>query len=180
MSTVLPQVEKGQKNWRKVVLGVAFTIGGILFWFSLVGNPLDELALIQRGKVAPGFIVDTWEEAESGDEGGTIWFSAAIYEYRLPDGRDFKGVSDGSGRLKDELRGLTEPHPIEVEYLPDDPNVSRIKGDGCQSVTEWLWRKAGLGTLLLAMFVAVGVCMLYGGLRGSRHRSVRPGDRAEK
>ena len=147
--------------------GILLTVGAFWLWYFLIGLPLDDLALIQRGKVVPGFIVDTWEdvEVESRREGGTTWSSAAIYEYRLPDGRDFKGVSKGSSRLKDELRYLTEPLPIEVEYLPDNPNVSRIKGDGCQSVTEWLWRKVGLGGLFLLAFLAPGFIYLRDGVR---------------
>ena len=159
--------EKRQKGWGEIVWGVMFLVGGPWLLFMLSGSPLDELALIQSSKVTPGFIVDTWEDYDDADYGETLWHHGAIYEYRVPDGRDFKGVSKGSGRLKDEFAHLTEPYPIEVEYLPDNPDISRIKGDGCQTVPEFLWRKIGLGTLLLLIFVGVGVYYLYSGLRGS-------------
>jgi hypothetical protein len=146
--------------------GVVFCVGALWFWHYLVGNPFDELELIRRGHTVPGFIVDTWEEVESGDEGGTHWLHGALYTYRMPDGQEFtQRTKESSGRLKPELQDLTQPVPIEVEYLPDNPAVSRIKGDGSPNLFDWLWRKIGLGTLLLALFLAPGLGMLRTAIR---------------
>jgi hypothetical protein len=146
--------------------GFLLLLGAFWFWYSLVGNPFDDLALIRRGHTVQGFIVDTWEDAESGDEGGTQWLHRAIYKFRLPDGREFmQRTKDSSGRLKAELRDLAQPFPIEVEYLPDNPAVSRIKGDGSPNLFDWLWRKIGLGSLLLALFLAPGFAMLRSAVR---------------
>jgi hypothetical protein len=148
--------------------GVLFVVGGAWLWYILVGNPFHDLALICRGETVPGYITDTWEDAESGDEGGTLWFHGVEYDYTLPDGREFTQTSSGDGRLKDELRDLRQPYPIEVEYLPDDPDVSRIKGNGSPTIFDWVWRKAGLGSLLLAMFVAPGISVMRDGIRKYR------------
>jgi len=146
--------------------GAVFIVWAIWFWHSLVGNLFDEFALICRGQTTHGFIIDTWEDAESGDEGGTHWFHSVVYTYQLPDGREFtQSTNSRHGRLKSELCDLARPFPIEVEYLPDDPSVSRIKGDGSPSVFDWLWRKIGLGGLLLAIFLAPGIAMLRDGIR---------------
>jgi hypothetical protein len=76
-------------------------------------------------------------------------------------GREFKNrTRAGTGRLKPKFQDLTQPVPIEVEYLPENPAVSRIKGDGSPTVLDWLWRKLGLGGLLLALFLAPGCMML--------------------
>lgn len=144
----------------------ALIVGAMWFWHYLVGNPFDEFALISRGHTTDGLIVDTWEDAESGDEGGTHWFHGAIYTYRLPDGREFtQRTKNKRGHLRSDLRDLARPFPIEVEYLPDDPSVSRIKGDGSLSVFDWIWRKIGLGSLLLALFLAPGITMLRSAIR---------------
>ncbi len=141
--------------------GVLLLLGASWFWHSLVGNPFDDLALIRRGYTTQGFIVDTWEDAESGDEGGTQWFHGAKYKFRLPDGREFtQRTKDGSGRLKTEFRDRAQAFPVEVEYLPDNPAVNRIKGDGSPNFLDWLWREFGLGSLLLALFLAPGFAML--------------------
>lgn len=141
-------------------------VAAMWFWLHLVGNPIHELVLIQQGQSVLGSIVDTSEDVESGDEGGMHWTHAAIYTYRLPDGRKFTArTKDKSGRLKDQFRDLKQPYPIEVEYLPHNPAVSRIKGDGCQSVFEWLWRTVGLGGLLLAVLLSPAYLVLWHAIR---------------
>ena len=157
---------------RSGLWGVALLLGAFWFWLGLVGNPLDEFALICRGQTAQGFIIDTWEEAEggSGEDGGTQWFHGGIYTYRLSDGREFtQRTKERSGRLRSDLRDLVRPFPVEVEYLPDEPAVSRIKGDGSSNVFDWLWRKIGVGGLLLALFLAPGIFIL----RSAAHDLIR-------
>lgn len=152
--------------YKSILWGLLLIIGACCFWYSIVGNPLNELALIRRGQIAPGHIVDTWEDVGEDDEGGDHWLHGATYTYRLPDGREFtQETLAGSGRLKEEFRNLEEPYPVEVEYLPDNPSVSRIKGDGSDTVTDWLWRKLGLGSLLLFMFLSPGITLLRNGVR---------------
>lgn len=149
--------------------GVLFMVGGAWLWYIMVDNPFDDLALICRAETVPGFIIDTWEEVDTGDEGGTYWSHGATYKYTLPDGNEVtQNTGFSSGRLKDELRDLEQPYPIEVEYLPDSPDVSRIKGSGSPTIFDWVWRKAGLGSLLLAMFVAPGISVLRDGIRKYR------------
>jgi len=146
------------------ICGVVAMIIAFWFWLSLAGNPFDDMALILWGKTTRGSIVDTWEDAESGDAGGTIWAHGATYKYRLRDGREFTQRTEGSGRLKAEFRSLTQPFPVDVEYLPGDPTVSRIKGAGSPNLFDWLWRKVGLGGLLLAAFLSPGYIVLRNAL----------------
>lgn len=154
---------------KTMICGVLFVLGGCWFWYHLVGNPLDELALIRRGQTVPGSIIEAWEDAEDGSAGGTKWYHRAVYEYRMPGGLEYKQhTKDLPGRLGGDLGELKQPYPIEVEYLPDNPALSRIKGNGCQSVGEWLWRKAGLGIFLLALFLSPGIAMFLRGARDLR------------
>lgn len=140
--------------------GVLLLLGMFWFWHFLAGNPFDDLALILKGHTVPGFVVDTWEDVES-SETGAHWFHGAVYTYRLSDGREFtQHTRIKSGRTKLEFTDINEPVPIEVEYLPDNPAVSRIKGDGSPTLFDWLWRKLGLGGILLVMFLAPGFAML--------------------
>ena len=159
---------------KTILWGVALILGACGFWYGLVDNPLNEFALIQRARLAHGFIIDTWEDVEDG-EGEDYWHHRAMYKYRLPDGREFtQSTKDSPGRLKDEFRNLQQPHPIEVEYLPEDPSISRIKGCGSDSISDWLWRKVGLGTLLLAWFLSPGIVLLRNGVRDFKKRSRHP------
>lgn len=132
--------------------GVLAIVAACWFWLYLAGNPVDELALIRRAQIAAGSLVDTYEN-ELEDNRGRVYLSdVGVYTYRVPDGREFKTTTRvPTGQLKERQ---------EVEYLPDNPAVSRIRGDGCRSVVEWLWRKVGLGGLLLALYVSPGVVLI--------------------
>ena len=155
-----------QKNllpdWAKYAIWGVLWIGGVCwFWYGLRGNPLDELALIQRGETTLGFIIDTWEDVEDSDDGRALWSHGAIYTYCPPGEREFtQHTEEGSGRLSPELRNLTCPYPIEVEYLPDRPAISRIKGSGHNNILSWLILRIGLGGLLLILFSIPGIGLL--------------------
>ncbi|MEN6426694.1 MAG: DUF3592 domain-containing protein [Phycisphaerales bacterium] len=151
--------------------GVLLLLGACWFWWHEAGNPLVELALIRNGLAAPGLITDAWEDVEEDDKGGDHWFHSVVYTYRLADGREFTGKVHGRGRLRDDIArytSLNRTYPITVEYLPPDPSVSRIKGSGCQSYVEWLWRKMGVGLILLALFCSPGVYLILHAVRDAR------------
>lgn len=167
-TTKLKSHELKECAWT-IVWGIFALLVAFWFWHYLVGNPFDDLALIRRGSVVSGFIVDTSGDAEMGDRGGTLWLHRVVYTYRLPDGREFtQSTKDRSGPLNEELRNLAQPYPVEIEYLPDNPSVSRLKGERSDSVLDWLWRKAGLGGLLLMLFLRPGWVLLRNGFRDIR------------
>ena len=160
---------QSRESIKTILWGVAWIAGACGLWYWLAGNPLDELALIQRARIAPGAIVDTWEDVDEDDEGQDLWSHGATYTYRLPDGRELtQSTQNKPGRLRDEFVDLQQPYPVEVEYLPEDPTISRIKGDGSDSLSEWLWRDVGLGGLLLAAFLLPGIGLLRNGVRDLR------------
>ena len=146
--------------------GVLWILGGCWFWCYLAGNPLDELALIRRAQVATGSLVETHEHEEEDDRGHVYLSDVGDYAFRVPDGSDFKASTRvPTGDLKEQE---------QVEYLPDNPAVNRIKGDGCQSITEWLWRKVGLGSLLLTLLAGPGIVLLRHGVRDIRRTTEGP------
>jgi len=96
---------------KTVLLGLLLLTGGLWLWIYLLGNPINELALIRRGVTAKGFITD---------------HSVSYYEFWLPNGQMVKGET---GAISYYMPG----HVVEVEYLPDNPAVNRIMGDGCST-----------------------------------------------
>lgn len=149
--------------------GLALTVAAIWFWLYLVGNPIHDLRLMLYGRTTPGHIIDAWEDVNDGSKGEAYWSHGAAYTYRLPDGRELKGrTGSRPGRLGTELTSLDKPISVEVEYDPDDPSLSRIKGSGSQSITEWLLRKVGLGAFLLFLLLLPGGTLIRTGLRGLR------------
>ena len=156
---------------KTIFWGILLILGACWFWHHLCGNPFAELALIRHGRVTSGFIVDAWEVVTEGDTGQTIWSHGATYTYTLPDGRTFtQRTRDASGRLRDEFQNLQQPRAIKVEYLPDNPSISRIKREGNDSLGEWLWRKVGLGGLLLAALLSPGVVLIRSGIHSCRKK----------
>jgi hypothetical protein len=124
---------------------------GLLVWYVRGGNSLNELALIRRAQVASGSLVDTGEYEQEDYRGHVYYSDVGVYAYRLSDGREFKTCARvPTGQLEEQE---------DVEYLPDNPAVSRIAGDGCQTVTGWLCRQVGLGVFCV-VFAIPGIALL--------------------
>ena len=146
---------------KTVLLGLIFLAGGFHFWLWMVGNPFNDLALIRRGVTTRGVITDFQEEVEEVENAGRgklVNIRYATYTFQSADGRTITGhADDHRAALPDYLKS------IEVEYLPDDPTVNRIKGasSNCLTISDWLLRKVGAGGILLVMFLAPGMVILY-------------------
>jgi hypothetical protein len=146
---------------KTIAWGVLWLVGACWFWWHEIGgNPLNELALIRRAQVTTGSLIDTYEHEQEDDRGHVYFSDVGVYAYRVPDGREFKTLTRVPTGQLEERR--------QVEYLPDKPAVSRIKGHGCQTVTDWLWRKVGLGSFLLLLICSPGICLIQTGLRGTK------------
>jgi len=142
---------------KKLVWGAIYILGVCWFLYSQCGNPLDELALINGAKITTGSLVDIREHEQEDARGKVYYSNLGVYSFRLPDGREFKTITrKPSGTLHQR---------ITVEYLPENPSVSRVQGDGCRSVMEWLWRKFGLSILIFAVFISPGIYLLADGFR---------------
>lgn len=75
------------------------------------------------------------------------------------------GTDIKRGRLRAELVDLEAPLPVEIEYAPLAPSINRIKGDGSQTVFEWLLRKVGAGGLLAILLASPGIVLIRDGIR---------------
>ena len=127
---------------RSAVTLVLLLVFGVWIWANPGRlNPIDELSLIRHGQGARAVLVNVDER----DTDDGVPFDIGTYSFRSPDGRDFNTFSETArGSLKQEL---------EVEYLPDDPRVNRIKGDGIDDVSMWLWHRLGGGALILLLLI---------------------------
>jgi hypothetical protein len=162
---------------KTMVWGFALVACAVWFWLHLTGNPIHDLRLMIWARTAPGHVVDTWEDVEDGDDGRVQWTHGSTYTFRLPDGHEVEAATGTrSGRLRPEFAKLEKPLPVEVEYDPADPLISRLKGDGSQSLVEWILRKVGLGGLLLVLFMSPGVKLIFDGVREFRAGSRMEGD----
>jgi len=147
-------LDKYRESTKTIIHGILIFIGGILFWYHTVGNVFDELSLIQNAKITTGTLESTYEEENEDDRGKVHISEVGVYSFHIPDGRKFYTRTYNPFDKS-----------IEIEYLPDNPSVNRAKGDGCQSITEWLWRKIGFGGLFLVLVISPGFVLIKNGVK---------------
>jgi len=156
-------------EWKNVLLIIVLLGIGTAFLYSGIADSWDEYQLIQKGNIVDGFITSTWEDAEDADSGGLIWSHGATYTYQLPDGRNFDGTLYGEGRLKTEFLYLSQPYPIEVTYLLDNPSVSRITNDLPDNVLGVLYKQIFPYWVFTFTFFILGFYVIWRVIRESRH-----------
>lgn len=129
---------------------------GYLLWQS----SRDELAMIDHAKVVPATLVDVGvasydpRDGEGGAEGR--------YTYRMLDGTE--GTISKTYDSVDQIPGYENDEILEVEYLPEKPEVKRVKGTGSHSTGEfrfWL----GFKYLLIAIWFIVSGAFFVGAVR---------------
>src|SRR5436853_945265 len=98
----------------------------VVFGYWLWQSSHDELAMIDHAKVVTATLISTSAathvDPRDGDSGG----ARGEFSYRLPDGGEGL-VTRGYDHLDDI------PEVVQVEYLPEKPEVKRIKGTGSDS-----------------------------------------------
>jgi hypothetical protein len=129
---------------------------GYMMWQS----SRDELAMIDHAKVVPATLVDVGiasHDPRDGDGG-----AEGRYTYRMLDGKE--GTIDKTYDSVDQVPGYENDEILEVEYLPEKPEVKRVKGTGSSSTGEfrfWL----GFKCLLLLIWFVVSGAFFVGAVR---------------
>jgi|WetSurMetagenome_2_1015567.scaffolds.fasta_scaffold191473_1 hypothetical protein len=154
-------VEKYREPIKTFIWSAALIIFALLFWYHIVGSPFDEFALIQKAKLATGILIDSYE-VDTGDERGNV-YDVGVYKFSLPDGRKFKAFTKNSSGEREE----------QVEYLPSNPSINRIKGEGCQSIIEWVEIKIIGGGILLAIFLSPGFILARNGIKEIKNIQIK-------
>ena len=144
----------------KIIIATLILLGvGSSFSYAVVSASWHKYLLMQGGETTLGYIIDAWEDVADVERGSVRWFHGATYTYQLPDGQEFTGKLDGEGRLEPKFRSLTQPYPVEVTYLPNNPAVSCISADLPDNILE-IFRHSPLHYLLAALFLGLGFYLL--------------------
>ena len=157
---------------KQCIYGVAALVVAIWFVSYMVKvNPYHEYQLITNSKIANGFITNVEEyedevEAPEAQGGGSAMVTVDIYDYNFTT-QDGKVINDRSSDLGYMQDFKSKPLPIQVEYLPDNPKINRVKDETsqCKTLGEFIWRKLGLGGLLLIMFCSIGYTLIKNGIK---------------
>ncbi len=152
--------------------GVIASIVASWFVFYLTGgNPFHEYLLITKGLTTNGFIINSKEYEDEVDVpdsqgGGSEPVTVENYEYTFStqDGKVINNWSSDLGYIKN-FTG--RPLLIQVEYLPDSPEINRVKDETsqCKTIGEFVWRRLVLGMLLLLMFLSIGFTLIKVGIK---------------
>ena len=161
-------------QWKTITAVLVLFVIGSVFLYGGIANAWDDYKLMSKGQIVQGFITETWEDVEDSESGGSIWYHGAIYMYQLPDGRELEGNLNGEGKLKPEFRNLTQPYPIKVTYLVDNPAVSRITNDLPDSTPSLLRDQIYPYGLFSAIFLFIGFYILWKIVRGLKHAPEDP------
>lgn len=149
---------KGRPNWTRW-FGVLWLVGICWLGYNAISRGLVRGTLILEGQTVPGLIIETWREvtATNDETNKIIYDHVAKYKYRVPDGREFTEDTFISNKLRKKIANEgVWPYPIEVQYLPSDPTVSVIKGEG-HSIVGWLFGEIGILIIFLCILSIPGI-----------------------
>ena len=143
---------------RNIVIGLTIPIVGTWIWFNSSNQPFDEYLLITNSQTVKGFITEVEEQSEiveynDGRSADLLYFYYYKYNFTLPNGKIITNGGKENGTPPDYLVDVTiKPHPVEVEYLSDDPEINRLKGLPSRNKTiyEWLQHDVFIGVIILA------------------------------
>lgn len=159
---------------KSIIIGLAIPIVAVWLWYnSSNNNPTNEYLLITQSKTTEGFITNAGEreeevEPDNGPSGIKYSFSYD-YTFRLPNGKIISayGVEDGS-RLPDDMHDLAiKPYKVEVQYLPDNPEVNRVKDFLWHNSTVYEWFRFNilLGVIILIVCSYFGYLIIKAGIK---------------
>ena len=151
----------GDSPVKAALWGVAFLAGGALMCKAFIGNPMNDLALIRESRVTDATLMETAEFDGEGERGQYYEGVNGAYQFAV-NGKDYFALSTQSHSSFDPV--------AQVQFLERDPSINRMKGDGVQTIGEWLWRKAGLGLILAGIFMTPGIVQLRAAYRAHRQR----------
>ncbi|MCX6350871.1 MAG: hypothetical protein NTX03_03305 [Bacteroidetes bacterium] len=155
------------------VLGTLALIIAIAFWQGMLEiNPYHEFLLITKATTVKGFITHSEEEeddVESETQGSRRSFIIYYdYTFTTKKGEIIKDhASDRSPKSGYLQEANATPLPIDVEYISSDPQIHRIKDMTGQANTlfDFLWRRIGLGIILLLVFCGIGFEIIKNGIK---------------
>ena len=104
----LLQRKEQRVSYKTIFWGIVWIVGGFLLWYHVVGDPFDEIALIQGAQIASGILSDQYEDEQEDDRGHVYFSDIGIYTFQTPDGREYKTHTQvPSGQLEENWKSNT-------------------------------------------------------------------------
>lgn len=159
---------------KSIIIGLAIPIVAVWLWYnSNNNNPINEYLLITQSKTTKGFITNAEEYEEEVDQdsgpSGIKYSFSYDYNFRLANGKVIyaHGSEDGS-HLPDDMQDVSsKPYEVQVQYLPNNPDVSRVKNFlwHNETVYEWFRFNILLGLIILIVCLYIGYLIIKPGIK---------------
>lgn len=161
-----------REEWKTLLVALVSLAIAAYLTYSSVDSIIEGNELNYKGEIANGWITDTMEDWDETDYGQSVVSHGVTYEFRLPSGQIIEGSYYDRGTIDNDSRLYQEGHTInwnavEVEYLPNNPSVSRIKGSDDDTLAE-LIRHETEHIFITLIPLAIGVYLLVTSIRDVR------------
>ena len=157
---------------KRILTDCCIPIGVYLTWLFSTYNPIDDFRLITDSSIAKGKIISAKNESgdiEIADNGRTSEQSYYDYTYSfvLTDGKTMRSTGSERGNMPEYLIDSDMPVSVDVEYLSDNPVVSRVKGMSNHETTvlQWIRHNMVLPTIIILVLCYCGYISLRNGLK---------------
>ena len=149
----------------QIFWGFLAIILAVLFVWKIAGNPYYEYLLVTKGITTKGEITDVSVDVQENDAGGNTYFYDYTYKFTLPNGEAIQSKADFSSGSPRSINDSTYPFPTDIVYLESNPRINRVKNALSKNIGEILWRKVGLGLLLLVLFGSIGFVFIRNAIK---------------
>lgn len=157
---------------KNICYGVLWLLGALFVAYMNGFNPAKDLALAVNSRTVSGTVTEAFDDVHEDSNGNEHEDFEATYVYELPSGRKYKQTSTSD--FTDIFSADEQmPRAVEIEYVPEYPSVSRIKGTGSQSFNAWL-RTFAFQLVLLTILWLPGIAMIWVGYRDAVGRPLPP------
>lgn len=165
-------IDRSPKYYLIKSIGVGVLImGAYFFWLFNSGafsEARESYLMVTKDKITvSGKFIDTEEFEKEMGEGKTANAYGYKYSFKTKDGRIFEDTGWNYGEL---------PTNIEVEYISDNPNRSRIKGlwQNEETIGDWFEHQILLKLFVLIIFIFFTYIWVKGGITEYRKSEKTP------
>lgn len=151
-----------------IIIGISIPLVVALIWLFSKAGPINDYLLITKSTTTNGHITKVeldFEEVETND-GRSVdiaYFYSFEYNFKLPNGRVIKGYGTEFRDLGNNLLDKEVPFSVKIQYLAEDPQVSRVKGMASNDTTVLQWFRH---RMIVQSIIFLFVCYLgYTGIR---------------
>lgn len=128
--------------------GIAVIALGVLAFFILRGNPVNDFQLMTRGATLQGIAIEVNDFEDQEDNATTKRYFFIKYEFKTPTGETIHDIVEVPGKSTD--KGYVTGQSLDIQYLPETPKVHRIKSLASLTLTEWILNNLLFGLLAIA------------------------------